>query len=181
MTQESSSILPFPHRPRRNKLRSHVHTQSPTCRRYRHDFASDGCHASRRNNRTDSQGRLFSDPYAELLAGGAGLKLRADAIAASEISPRLRYGHLKSPASSRGVRQIVMLAAGMDTRAYRLALSHDTHVFELDRKEVLDYKQAKLLRTQPQCTRTAIAVILRDDWPAALRQAGLRASTRRSG
>ena len=131
--------------------------------------------------RSDSQGRLFTDPYAELLAGDEGMDILKKAIAASGDQPAIAVrtyfmdqkiiGALKN-----GIRQIVMLAAGMDTRAFRLSFPAGSKVFELDRKEVLEYKQKKLSHIQPQCTRLELAVDLTGDWQGKLLQAGFNRS-----
>lgn len=128
--------------------------------------------------RSESDGRLFSDPYAELLAGKEGLALLQKALAESGEQPaiavRTHFMDKKiSEAMKTGVRQIVILAAGMDTRAYRMSFPEDTRIFELDRQEVLDYKQEKLSNLQPHCTRQTLAVDLREEWTDQLLQAGL--------
>ncbi len=128
--------------------------------------------------RNEGDGRLFSDPYAELLAGKEGLALLQKALAESGEQPaiavRTQFMDEKiKEAIKNGVRQIVILAAGMDTRAYRLSLPKGTRVFELDRQEVLDYKQEKLSKLQPHCARQTLAVDLREEWHNKLLQAGL--------
>jgi methyltransferase (TIGR00027 family) len=77
-------------------------------------------------------------------------------------------------ASNAGVRQAVILAAGLDTRGYRLQWPTGTVVFEVDQPEVLAFKTTTLdgLGAVPTATRKTVAIDLRDDWPAALRQAG---------
>jgi methyltransferase (TIGR00027 family) len=77
-------------------------------------------------------------------------------------------------AADAGVRQVVLLAAGLDSRAYRLDWPAATTVFELDRPQVLDFKRDVLAGhgTQPRAERREIAVDLRDDWPQALRDNG---------
>lgn len=135
------------------------------------------------SNRSDAEGRLFSDPYAESLAGDEGKEFLQKAIAAAGEQPaiaiRTRYIDDKiTEALKKGIRQIVMLAAGMDTRAYRLNFPNGTSIFELDRPEVLDYKQQKLINVQPQCKRRAIALDLREDWNEKLLQAGFQKGAR---
>ncbi|WP_413288058.1 class I SAM-dependent methyltransferase [Bdellovibrio sp. HCB337] len=130
-------------------------------------------------NRTEEQGRLFVDPYAELLAGDEGKDLLQKAIAASGDQPaiaiRTAYMDTKiNQAVQNGVRQIVMLAAGMDTRAYRLPFPEGTTIFELDRKEVLNYKQDKLSKAQLHCQLHRIPVDLATDWVPHLLQAGFK-------
>lgn len=77
-------------------------------------------------------------------------------------------------AAGAGVRQVVILAAGLDSRAYRLDWPAATTIFELDRPQVLDFKRAALADrgAQPRAVRREIAVDLREDWPQALRDSG---------
>jgi methyltransferase (TIGR00027 family) len=81
-------------------------------------------------------------------------------------------------AADAGARQIVIPAAGLDSRAYRLAWPEGTVVFELDQPRVLEFKKTVLTRSGDASTaeRREIAVDLRDDWPAALRRSGFDAS-----
>jgi len=82
-------------------------------------------------------------------------------------------------ATTGGVQQAVILAAGLDARAYRLAWPADTVVYELDQPAVIDFKTSTLaaLGAQPTVNRRAIGIDLRDDWPSALRAAGWQAET----
>jgi methyltransferase (TIGR00027 family) len=77
-----------------------------------------------------------------------------------------------------GVRQVVILAAGLDSRAYRLAWPDGSVVYEIDLPKVLDYKAETLARhgAKPSTTRRAVPVDLRHDWPKALRDAGFDAT-----
>jgi methyltransferase (TIGR00027 family) len=72
----------------------------------------------------------------------------------------------------------VILASGLDTRAYRLPWPAGTVVFEIDQPEVITFKTTTLagLGAEPTAQRCAIAVDLRDDWPLALKEAGLDTS-----
>jgi methyltransferase (TIGR00027 family) len=72
------------------------------------------------------------------------------------------------------VRQIVILAAGLDSRAYRLAWPDGTVVFELDQPKVLEFKRQVLAdhRDAPTADRREVAVDLREDWPKALADSG---------
>jgi methyltransferase (TIGR00027 family) len=77
-------------------------------------------------------------------------------------------------AANAGIRQVVILAAGLDSRAYRLNLPTDTVVYEIDQPKVLQYK-ADILESRgavPAATRRAVAVDLREDWAAALSAVG---------
>jgi methyltransferase (TIGR00027 family) len=73
-----------------------------------------------------------------------------------------------------GIRQVVILASGLDSRAYRLDWPDDTTVFEIDQPKVLEYKAATLAANdvKPAATLHQVPVDLRNDWPAALRQNG---------
>jgi len=73
-----------------------------------------------------------------------------------------------------GVSQIVMLAAGLDTRAFRLDWPAAVILYELDQPEVLTFKNDVLHgeQAQPGCTRVTIGADLREDWPTALLTAG---------
>lgn len=73
-----------------------------------------------------------------------------------------------------GIRQVVILAAGLDARAYRLDWPTDTAVYEIDQPKVLEYKSAVLQshNAEPAARRYPVPVDLRDDWQAALEAAG---------
>ncbi|MFZ0905545.1 MAG: class I SAM-dependent methyltransferase [Mycobacterium sp.] len=77
-------------------------------------------------------------------------------------------------ATGSGIRQAVILAAGLDARAYRLPWPKDTVVYEVDLPDVIEFKTSTLskLGAEPTAERRTVAVDLRDDWPAALRAAG---------
>lgn len=72
-----------------------------------------------------------------------------------------------------GIRQVVLLAAGLDTRAHRLAWPSGTKLFEIDHPNVLAFKDKVLTErdARAECERHAVGVDLRDDWPSALRAA----------
>jgi methyltransferase (TIGR00027 family) len=74
-------------------------------------------------------------------------------------------------ATGAGIRQAVILAAGLDARAYRLPWPAGTVVFEVDQPEVIAFKSATLaqLGAEPTADRRTVAIDLRDDWPIALR------------
>lgn len=127
--------------------------------------------------RSDSEGRLFSDPFAEILAGPEGLNILESAI--KEVGPQpaiaIRTAFIDEKimnALNSGIRQIVILAAGMDSRPFRLNFPNATKVFELDQPEVLKYKHEKLLQEKPKCDRKTIALDLRDEWQKKLIEVG---------
>jgi len=77
-------------------------------------------------------------------------------------------------AARAGVRQFVILASGLDARAYRLPWPAGSVVFEIDQPDVIEFKTKALadLGALPTTDRRAVAVDLRFDWPAALTEAG---------
>jgi len=136
--------------------------------------------------------RLIEDPYARglFLAASASLPMRLDWPAAGEsvsdaealhlhgsryIGLRTRfYDDALLAGAQAGVGQAVILGAGLDTRALRLALPAAFTVFELDQPEVLRFKAAALadLDVPLRCRHVGVGVDLREDWPTRLRARG---------
>jgi methyltransferase (TIGR00027 family) len=81
-------------------------------------------------------------------------------------------------AVAAGIRQVVILAAGLDSRAYRLDWPDGTVVYEIDLPKVLEYKAETLAGhgATPVADRRPVPVDLRHDWPRALRDAGFDAT-----
>jgi methyltransferase (TIGR00027 family) len=77
-------------------------------------------------------------------------------------------------AAAAGIRQSVILAAGLDSRAYRLDWPAGSVVYEVDQPEVVTFKSETMasLGAQPTAQRRTVSIDLRDDWPAALRASG---------
>ena len=99
-----------------------------------------------------------------------GMRRFADAMAI-----RTRYfDEFFLDATRAGIRQAVILASGLDSRVYRLDWPPGTAVFEVDQPQVIDFKTTTLaaLGAQPTADRRTVAIDLREDWPAALKQAG---------
>ena len=82
-------------------------------------------------------------------------------------------------ATAAGGRQAVILAAGLDARAYRLSWPAGTVVFEVDQPEVISFKTDTLAQigAEPTAERRTVAIDLRDDWPTALRDSGFDATS----
>ena len=143
---------------------------------------------------------LISDPFARILVEGAGggvwgLMMDEEWVArAVDIDPEgaAIFAHMGSyqavrtrffddffiAAGETGIRQVVILASGLDSRAYRLDWPAGTTVFEIDQPKVLEYKESVLSEhgVQATSTRREVAIDLRQDWPKALRDAGFDAS-----
>jgi methyltransferase (TIGR00027 family) len=77
-------------------------------------------------------------------------------------------------ATNAGIKQAVILASGLDARAYRLQWPAGTVVYEVDQPQVIEFKSRTLadLGAAPTAERRVVAIDLREDWPAALRAAG---------
>ena len=135
---------------------------------------------------------LINDPFAEPLVRAVGMdffiraldgEIELDEVdpefnlrrAAEGMTVRTRwFDKLFTDAAAADVRQAVILAAGLDARAYRLDWAAETTVYELDQPEVIEFKTKTLtgLGAQPKSDRRTIAIDLRNDWPKALRDNG---------
>jgi methyltransferase (TIGR00027 family) len=138
-----------------------------------------------------SDAKLIDDPYAAPLVRAVGIdvyvRLVNGEIAAggsSQFDPqrmaqgmacRTRfYDQFFLDATRSGIGQAVILASGLDCRAYRLPWPAGTIVYEVDMPEVIDFKTLTLgdLGAEPTAERRTVAIDLRDDWASALRAAG---------
>jgi len=94
---------------------------------------------------------------------------------AFQVIVRTRYydDYLRA-AVADACRQVVLLAAGLDTRAFRLSWPDTTKVFEADLPDLLEVKERVLadIAAQPQCERIVVPVDLREDWLNSLLGAG---------
>ncbi len=130
---------------------------------------------ARENERED---RLFADPWAAALAGQEGAAWIAGRPEGSSVPILLRTRYfddfLMRIVGEYALKQIVLMAAGLDTRAFRLTWPEGTEVFELDQPDVLAHKAAVLeaAGASPACTRHAIAADLTEPWGDALVGAG---------
>jgi methyltransferase (TIGR00027 family) len=133
---------------------------------------------------------LLDDPYAEPLVRAVGDDsfiriVDGDAFVdnpamtrrtmSEQIAVRTRYfDDFFTAAGEAGIRQAVILATGLDTRAYRLPWPAGTVVFEVDQPRVIEFKTSTLesLGAVPKAVRKTVAIDLRDDWPTALRAEG---------
>ena len=123
---------------------------------------------------------LFIDPYAQLFvdaAGGLGpdpTPERKHSITNYAAARTKWFDEFFIAAGSAGITQVVILAAGLDARAWRLPWLSDTVIFEVDQPKVLAFKAETLASSgaQPAVRDVPVAVDLRDDWPHALTAAG---------
>lgn len=136
--------------------------------------------------------KLIDDPYAEPLVRSVGVdfftRMLDGEITFEDIDPSFtvrlaaegmavrtrHFDKLFLDAAATGVRQAVILAAGLDARAYRLAWPDGTVVYEVDQPEVIEFKTTTLgrLGAEPTATHRVVAIDLREDWPKALADNG---------
>ena len=144
---------------------------------------------------------LMDDPFAEPLVRAVGLeyfvrliddmRFAADGgdkpVTAGVID--LLAAHTRfldqflADAGRAGIRQVVILASGLDTRPYRLWWPRGTTVYEIDRPDVLEFK-AEVLRglgAALTANRCGVGIDLRQDWLAALRRVGFEHGRPRPG
>jgi methyltransferase (TIGR00027 family) len=148
--------------------------------------------AAGRSVDTHRRDGLISDPYAERFVAAAEpptplptrpITPRSDSedelwqMMSGYMGVRTRFFDEFFDAAGRaGVRQAVILAAGLDARAQRLEWAPGTTLFEVDQPAVLAFKDEVLGEAPgggpPRCGRRTVAVDLRDDWTGALDGAG---------
>ncbi len=155
--------------------------------------------ASARAAETRSENPLISDPFAQVFLDAVGdgvwnwhsapqlpdelieaepeLPLQMQSMVGYMASRTAFFDQFFTEATRAGIRQAVILAAGLDSRAWRLPWPDGpggTTVYELDQPRVLEFKSSTLAEhgAQPACNRIAVPVDLRQDWPTALRQVG---------
>src|SRR6478672_6480059 len=123
------------------------------------------------SQRTDA---LFHDPWADLFADRAGdawLARQQTDHPGLPLILRTRFfdDFFAERVGEATLRQAVLLAAGYDTRAYRLAWPEGTRLYEIDQQAVLARKEGLLQRegAAPRCERVAIGVDLASDWSAS--------------
>ncbi|MGL5444517.1 MAG: class I SAM-dependent methyltransferase [[Mycobacterium] stephanolepidis] len=130
---------------------------------------------------------LIVDPFAKHFVLAAGEPHLIDTITKRDVPRASPFEYLRGmgmrsrffdefflEAAASGIRQAVILAAGLDARAHRLPWPAGVAVYELDQPEVLAFKDRVYAEqgAAPTSDRRAVAVDLRDDWPGALKEAG---------
>jgi len=141
--------------------------------------------AAARALETESEEPLFTDPFARDLAGDVGFSIFSSTQGASGAVTRGRNPYLsirtkylddaiQKAVRENGYTQVVILAAGMDTRAFRLDWPAGLRLFEVDRSDVFEWKEPILERLQasPRCDRRVLRTDLTGDWTGALTAAG---------
>ena len=137
--------------------------------------------AAIRAEETARPDRLFADPLAEAFVAASGWSpsrpsgdRRAVVLRAWVVARTVFLDELLGSACREGRRQVVLLGAGLDVRAFRLPWPPGVRWFELDAAEVLDHKDLVLAEQAAVagCERIPVRCDLRADWPGALLAAG---------
>ncbi len=130
--------------------------------------------AAVRAKESERANSLFNDPWAAALAGEAGMAWIESRPAESVVPIVLRTRYfddfLQRITHQNGIRQIVLLAAGLDTRSFRLSWPEQSRCFEVDQLPVLQHKDGILQSAgaQPACRRQTVAVDLTGPWSERL-------------
>ncbi|OBK14036.1 SAM-dependent methyltransferase [Mycobacterium asiaticum] len=149
---------------------------------------------ARENVRPD---RLFTDPYAQVFLDAVAARGIPSSEFSEELMARLQqtdphivrgvraqqdfvaartkwFDDFFAAATAAGIRQAVILAAGLDARAWRLKWQPDAVVYEIDQPKVLEFKDETLRAhgAEPAARRISLPIDLRTDWPKALCEAG---------
>ncbi|GAA3753537.1 SAM-dependent methyltransferase [Salinactinospora qingdaonensis] len=132
--------------------------------------------------------RLFDDPYAQHFLDAVDPATSPWAVAetpgdvdflrltAEQVALRTRFlDQALLHAAQDGCDQVVLLACGVDTRAFRLPWPTGVRVFEVDFADVLAFRDTVLTQhgATSTCQRVEVAADLREDWPRTLIEAGL--------
>ena len=149
---------------------------------------------------TESEHPLIDDPFARVFLEAAGdgmwnwfgssdlpaeiakiapdVPLRMQGMRDYMASRTAYFDEFFIDATESGVRQVVILAAGLDSRSWRLPWPDGVTVYELDQPKVLEFKSSTLRHrgAQPTANLVNVPIDLRQDWPTALRQAGFDAA-----
>jgi methyltransferase (TIGR00027 family) len=151
--------------------------------------------AAARAMATTAANPLINDPFAEPLVRAVGVdfftrlvtgELRPEDLdndsesvgmqrMADSMAVRTKFfDEFFVSATEAGIRQAVILASGLDSRAYRLDWPAGTTVYEIDQPEVIEFKTRTLadLGAEPTANRRTVAMDLRYDWPSALIEEG---------
>ena len=159
--------------------------------------------AAARAVETEQPDALIRDPYAKLLVTNSGAGVLWEAMLNPDVAAKVEaldsdsaahLHHMRGYQAVRtnffdtffkdavadAIRQVVILASGLDSRAYRLDWPAGTTVYEIDQPQVLAYKSGTLAENgvTPSADRREVAIDLRQDWPAALRAAGFDPTAR---
>jgi methyltransferase (TIGR00027 family) len=150
--------------------------------------------AAARAMATTADNPLINDPFADPLVRAVGVDFFTRLVT-GELKPEDLHGNESAGmqrmtdnmavrtkffddfflgAGAAGVKQAVILASGLDARAYRLAWPAGTTVYEIDQPDVIEFKTRVLadLGAEPTAKRRTVAMDLRYDWPSALIEEG---------
>jgi methyltransferase (TIGR00027 family) len=148
--------------------------------------------AAARAAATRRRNSVINDPFAEPLVRATGVdffaRLARGDLDFADVGGQIGTGWMPevfavrakffdgffAAAGAKGIQQAVIVAAGLDSRSYRLSWPARTTVYEIDQPQVVEFKQRTLaaLGAAPTAELRTVGIDLRGDWPAALRQCG---------
>jgi methyltransferase (TIGR00027 family) len=130
---------------------------------------------------------LFTDRYAQPFVDAAVERGWDSSVIGARLPMIMGYAAVRTKwfdeyfiaAGANGIDQAVILAAGLDARAWRLPWVTGSAIYEIDQPQVLAFKADVLTArgAKPVGSYQAVPIDLRADWPTALREAGFDPST----
>jgi methyltransferase (TIGR00027 family) len=120
-----------------------------------------------RARETERQDALFRDPYARKLAGERGEQIAKDLLAGQRYewpytARTVRFDQIVTEQIKQGADMVVNLAAGLDTRPYRMDLPSSLQWIEVDFPAMIDYKEEVLAGEKPRCALERVRMDLAD-------------------
>ena len=120
-----------------------------------------------RARETERQDALFKDPFARKLAGERGEQIAADMQRGLRdewpyVARTMRFDQIVTEQIKQGTDMVINLAAGLDTRPYRMDLPSSLQWIEVDLPGILDYKEEILVREKPRCALERVRLDLSD-------------------
>ncbi|HEX7288112.1 MAG TPA: class I SAM-dependent methyltransferase [Candidatus Angelobacter sp.] len=120
-----------------------------------------------RARETERPDALFRDPFARRLAGERGEKIAAAMRAKASpdwpyVARTVRFDQIVSDQIKNGTDMVINLAAGLDTRPYRMDLPASLQWVEVDLPGIIDYKETILRDERPRCSLQRVRMNLAD-------------------
>jgi methyltransferase (TIGR00027 family) len=120
-----------------------------------------------RARETERKDALFRDPYARRLAGERGEKIATATPAKASpdwpyVARTVRFDQIVAEQIQQGTDMVINLAAGLDTRPYRMELPASLQWVEVDLPAMIDYKEGILREGKPRCVLQRVRMDLAD-------------------
>jgi methyltransferase (TIGR00027 family) len=120
-----------------------------------------------RARETERQDALFQDPFARKLAGERGEQIARNLLAGQRYewpytARTVGFDQIITEQIKQGTDIVINLAAGLDTRPYRMDLSSSLKWIEVDLPGMMDYKEEILSKEKPRCALERVRLDLAD-------------------